>query len=161
MTSRAHTARSKSFSSASAVLEDFYCWLEEALHALPLDKKDSERIVMATAEAFANAIQHGNRANPQKKVEVQISFDDSRLSVLVGDEGPGSRPHPSKKSRLFDTSGRGWEMMHKLADGVAIRRENGFFWVELSFKMPKDYTGKRKEKRGKKGVGKVRSGRRR
>ncbi|MCI0405254.1 MAG: ATP-binding protein [candidate division Zixibacteria bacterium] len=161
MTSRAQAVHCKRFSSDPAVLEDFYCWLEEALHALSFEKKEADRVVLATAEAFSNALLHGNRSNPKKKVHVHLCRSGDRLEVRVGDEGEGSPPHPSKKSRLLDTSGRGWEMMHKLADGVAIRRENGFFWVELSFKMPKDYTEKSKEKRGKKGVGKVRSGRRR
>gem|GEM_PF-385106 len=161
MTQRTKTVLSRSFSSDPAVLEAFYTWLEEVLRVFPLGKKEADRVVLAAAEAFSNAVQHGNRANPKKRVEVQISFLGPRLIVRIGDQGDGSPPHAPKKSGLFDTSGRGWEMMHQLADGVAIRRENGFFWVELSFKMPKDYTGKPKEKRGKKGVGKIRSGRRR
>jgi serine/threonine-protein kinase RsbW len=160
MTTGTKTVLSKSFFSDPAVLEDFYTWLEGILHKLPVGKKDFDRVVMASAEAFANAIQHGNRANPKKRVQVELSFLTPLLTVQVGDEGPGSPPHSPKKSMLFDTSGRGWELMHKLADKLSIRRENGFFWVELSFKMPKDYTGKFKADRGKKGVGKIRSGRR-
>lgn len=160
MTTRAQTFHSKSFPSDPAVLEDFYTWLEKVLGGLALGKKDADRAVIASGEAFSNALQHGNRANPQKKVAVEVSLAGLRLRVRIGDEGPGSLPHASKKSGLFDTSGRGWELMHKLADELSIRRENGFFWVELSFKMPKDYTGKLKANRGKKGVGKVRSGRR-
>ncbi len=161
MTPLVKTVLSKSFFSDPAVLEKFYGWLEGGLNRLSLEKEESNRVVLATAEAFSNAVQHGNRANPQKKVKVKVSYFGPRLSVWVGDEGPGSPPFSSKKSRLFDTSGRGWELMHQLADGVSIRRENGFFWVELSFKMPKSYKGKSKEKRGKKGVRKIRSGSRR
>lgn len=160
MTARSNTHRSRSFPSDPAVLEDFYTWLEERLEKFPLGKDAANRVVMASAEAFSNALLHGNRANPRKKVEVEVSATGPRLSVRIGDEGPGSPPFASKKSGLFDTSGRGWELMHKLADKLSIRRENGFFWVELSFKMPKDYTGKFKANRGKKGVGKIRSGRR-
>ncbi|MGH8004840.1 MAG: ATP-binding protein [Limisphaerales bacterium] len=161
MTPRAKSVLSKSFSSDPAVLENFYVWLEKALHTLPLGEKDSDRVVLAAAEAFSNALLHGNRSNPQKKVQVQLSTSGNRLDVRVGDEGEGSQPQPARKSGLFDTSGRGWDLMHKLADEVSIRRENGFFWVELSFKMPKDYTEKPKVKRGKKGARKVRSGGRR
>jgi anti-sigma regulatory factor (Ser/Thr protein kinase) len=152
------TVLSKSFASDPVVLEDFYVWLEQELQSFPLGKKEANRVVLAAAEAFSNAIQHGNRSNPGKKVWVHLSQSAGRLEVRVGDEGKGSAPHPSKESGLFDTSGRGWELMHRLADRVSIRRENGFFWVELRFKMPKIYKGK--EKRGKKGVGKIRSGRR-
>jgi len=78
MTPRAPAVRSKSFSSDPAVLEDFYIWLEEVLHVFPLDKKDSERVVMATAEAFANAIQHGNQAITRLEL--------ARLGEGLGDE---------------------------------------------------------------------------
>ncbi|HLG93410.1 MAG TPA: ATP-binding protein [candidate division Zixibacteria bacterium] len=158
MTPRTKTVLSKTFSSDSGALEDFYIWLEGALHALSLGKKEADRVILAVAEAFSNAIQHGNRSNPKKKVQVHLCRSGNRLDVWVGDEGEGSAPHSSRKSELFDTSGRGWEMMHQLAEEVSIRRENGAFWVELSFKMPKNYKGKPKEKRGKKGVRKVRSG---
>jgi anti-sigma regulatory factor (Ser/Thr protein kinase) len=142
------------------VLEGFYVWLERELQAFPFGKRGVDRVVLAAAEAFSNAIQHGNRSNPEKKVWVHLSLSGGRLEIRVGDEGEGSAPHPSKRSGLLDTSGRGWELMHQLADRVSIRRGNGLFWVELSFKMPKNCTGKSKEKRGKKSFGKVRSGRR-
>ena len=150
----------KSFVSEPAVLEEFYTWLETELKSFPLEPKEAERVVMAAAEAFLNAIVHGNRVDPGKKVEVELCLSGARLLVRIGDEGPGSAPRAPKKSRLLDTSGRGWELMHQLADGVKIHRENGFFWVELSFKMPKSYTGKRKAKGEKRGVGKVRISRR-
>ncbi len=158
MTTGGKTLLSKSFSSDPAVLEDFYTWLEGALSPLPFGKEDLNRVVLSTAEAFSNALLHGNRANPQKKVWVQIVRSGRDLAMRVGDEGEGSRPRAPKKSRPLDTSGRGWEMMHQLADRVDIRRENGFFWVELSFKMPKDYKGKPKKKGGQKGAGKIGSG---
>ena len=62
------------------------------------------------------------------------------------------KPITGREKHLMNTEGK------KIPLGVSIRRENGFFWVELSFKMPKDYTEKSKVKRGKKGVRKVRSG---
>lgn len=162
MTAGSRTVTSKSFSSNPTVLEVFYAWLEGELNTLPFGKKDSNRVVLATAEAFSNALLHGNRRDPQKKVRVELILSGNGLLTLrVGDEGEGSQPHSARKSELFDTSGRGWELMHKLADGVRVRRENGFFWVELSFKMPKDYRGKPDKKGEKKGVGKIRSGGRR
>jgi len=158
MTTGEKSLLSKSFSSNPAVLEDFYTWLEGALSPLLLGKENLNRVVLSTAEAFSNALLHGNRANPKKKVWVQIVRSGRDLAMRVGDEGVGSRPHAPKKSRPLDTSGRGWEMMHKLADRVSIRRQNGFFWVELSFKMPKDYKEQPKKKGGKKGAGKICSG---
>ena len=162
MTAQSKTAISRCFSSGGpAVLEDFYHWLESALAGYPLGKEESNRVIMATAEAFSNAVQHGNRSNPQKKVEVEMILSGNGLTLRVGDEGDGSKPYPSRKSTLFDTSGRGWELMHKLADAVSIRLENGFFWVELSFKMPKEKREQLREKGGPKDAGKIRSGGRR
>jgi len=158
MTSRRTSIISKSFRSSPTILEAFYVWLEAALKNLFLGRKDSNRVVLATAEAFSNALQHGNRANPQKKVQVQLARFNNGLATRVGDEGAGSKPYPSRKSELFDTSGRGWELMHKLADGVSVHHQNGLFWVELRFKMPKDKQGEKKRSRNR--ARKVRSGNR-
>jgi len=156
MTPRKTTVIAKNFRSDPGVLESFYVWLEATLESFFVAKEDSSRMVLATGEAFSNALLHGNRANPRKKVQVQISRSGDGLAARVGDEGEGSQPRSPRKSELFDTSGRGWELMHKLADRVSVRRQNGVFWVELRFKMPKDKQGEKK--RGRRRARKIRSG---
>lgn len=151
----------KDFASNPEVLETFYGWVEKALGRLGLEENWTNRIILATGEAFSNALMHGNRANPKKRVRLLISLSGKALRVRVGDQGEGSNHNPARRSSLFDTSGRGWEMMRKLADRVVTSRQNGYFWVELRFKMPKQEQDGQKKKRGLKSGRKVgsRSGR--
>ncbi len=145
---------SKAFPSEPSVLEEWYGWLEKALMRLSADPKWQYRVTVATGEAFTNAIFHGNRAQPDKKVRVDIELSDKMLWVKVGDQGEGSEPRAKKKSGLFDTSGRGWELMHRMADLVKTAFRGGYFWVELGFKMPKNIeAGKRGKHAGKIGSG--------
>lgn len=145
--------RSTTYPSEPAVLEEFYGWLERGLMQFSDDPKWQYRVTVASGEAFTNAIFHGNRAQPDKKVRVDIVLLDNTLWVKIGDEGEGSLPRAKKKSGLFDTSGRGWELMHQMADAVKTGFGGGFFWVELGFKMPKNREEKRGQRAGKIGFG--------
>jgi anti-sigma regulatory factor (Ser/Thr protein kinase) len=147
------TARAKIYPSDPAVLEEFYGWLEKNLMQFSDDPKWQYRVTVASGEAFTNAIFHGNRSQPDKQVRVDIELSDSVLWVKVGDQGEGSPPKARKKSGLFDTSGRGWELMHQMADAVKTGFTGGFFWVELGFKMPKNIEEKRGKSAGKIGTG--------
>lgn len=146
---------SKIFPSEPSVLEELYGWLEKTLMQFSADPKWQYRVTVATGEAFTNAIFHGNRSQPGKKVKVDIELSDSMLWLKVGDQGEGSQPRAKKKSGLFDTSGRGWELMHWMTDRLKTGFKDGFFWVELGFKMPKN---KEVGQGGKKDAGKIGSG---
>jgi len=137
----------RTYPSNPDILEDFYTWLEGTLKKFSADEKWHYRVTVASAEAFTNAIIHGNQSKPQKQVKVEAWLKGRLFWVKIGDEGKGSPPRAPKKSDLFDTSGRGWELMRQMADRLETRRENGIFWVELGFNMPnnkKGQYGKRK-----------------
>ena len=57
---------------------------------------------LAVREAAINAIKHGNRMDPKKKVRVIFEFDDEGLSILVQDRGAGFDP-----GQIFSPP-RGW-----------------------------------------------------
>lgn len=48
-----------------------------------------EDLKTAVSEACLNAIEHGNKMDANKKVNVSLSVEDSRLQVDVHDEGKG------------------------------------------------------------------------
>jgi len=68
-------------------------------------------INLALEEALTNAIKHGNRSDPSKKVTVQAKVTPKRVEVLVEDEGPGfdrkSVPDPTESENLEKCCGRG------------------------------------------------------
>ena len=75
------------------------------------DGQDFFAIKLALEEGIANAIKHGNRLDPEKKVSVQADFSARRVRIVIEDEGPGfSRddvPDPTSEENLEKCSGRG------------------------------------------------------
>ncbi len=68
-------------------------------------------IRLALDEAISNAIQHGNKSDPDKNVTIQFAFDGDALTIDVADEGPGfdptDVPDPTLDENLCTPSGRG------------------------------------------------------
>lgn len=94
-------------------------------------------ILIAVTEAVNNAINHGNKLNPDKKVDVDFSVNDGSLVFKIKDEGEGfdydGLPDPTDPENLEKISGRGVFLMKNLADEVAFEDEGR--QVELTFKI--------------------------
>ena len=94
-------------------------------------------ILIAVTEAVNNAINHGNRQNPDKKVQLDFVERADRLSFSIQDEGEGfdhnALPDPTDPENLEKISGRGVFLMKHLADEVVFS-ENGTR-VEMIFKV--------------------------
>ncbi len=80
---------------------------------------------MAMREALANAIKHGNKLNPEKRVYVEISVEpEERLEITVEDEGEGFDPErvadPTAPTNLLRSSGRGVFYMRQFMDDVVF-----------------------------------------
>lgn len=98
------------------------------LHRTPLADLYSEgtrfQIRLALDEAMANAIKHGNRHDPDKKVHLDAHIDGSRLDVWIEDDGPGFDPdrvpNPLDSEVLASVrdGGRGLFLMRCYMDGV-------------------------------------------
>jgi len=83
-----------------------------------------ERVVeLALMEALANAVKHGCKSDPDKKIECCVACDESRgLLLIVRDPGqgfdPSSIPSPIMGQNLFSTHGRGVFLINQLVDEV-------------------------------------------
>lgn len=68
-------------------------------------------IKLALEEALINAIKHGNKLDPKKKVAVDAQIGDRRAEFRIRDEGEGFArkkvPDPTKRSNREKSSGRG------------------------------------------------------
>lgn len=92
------------------------------------DQKEFE-IEMALREALANAILHGCKADPAKKVECWVNGDRAEgILIVVRDPGtgfdPGSLPSPTDASNLTAEHGRGMFLIQALMDEVT-HEQNG------------------------------------
>ncbi|MDP6908488.1 MAG: ATP-binding protein [Flavobacteriales bacterium] len=94
-------------------------------------------ILIAVTEAVNNAINHGNRQNPEKKVHLGFATEKKSLRFMVKDEGDGfdyeNLPDPTDPANLEKISGRGVFLMRNLADEVEFS-ENGT-QVEMIFNV--------------------------
>ena len=100
---------------------------------LPGKEQDVE---VALFEALANAVIHGNREEPEKRVAISCRYEQKptrRLSIVIRDQGtgfdPGAVPDPTSPENLASEHGRGILMMKTFMDEV--RYEKGGTEVHL------------------------------
>lgn len=110
--------------------------VDEITGSLGINQDNYGKILVATLEAVNNAIVHGNKANPEKFVDVEINFENDEFKVTVTDEGkgfnPSGIPDPTMPEYIEELSGRGVFLMKKLADEILFN-ENGNS-VTMTFK---------------------------
>ena len=92
-------------------------------------------MLIALTEAVNNAITHGNKLDPAKKVSLVMEASESEVCFVVKDEGVGfdfnNIPDPTLPENIEKTRGRGLFLMKTLADEVGFE-ENGTI-IRLNF----------------------------
>lgn len=111
--------------STLAALEDVVERLVTLARDVKCDHRHLERVELALREALANAIIHGNRQDPGKKVVVRCFCQPDRgMLLVVEDEGsgfdPAKVPNPTQAECLLETHGRGLFLMRRMMDSVRI-----------------------------------------
>jgi serine/threonine-protein kinase RsbW len=87
---------------------------------------DPSEIRLAMREALNNALRHGNKMDPSKKIHLSYGCDAQQgLWVKIRDEGtgfnPDTVPDPTQPENLDRTGGRGVFLMRNLMDEVEFR----------------------------------------
>jgi serine/threonine-protein kinase RsbW len=84
-------------------------------------------ILIASLEAVNNAITHGNKLDPDKKVEVVFEIDKNKLTITTRDSGPGfdyeNVPDPTAPENIENVNGRGIFLMRQLSDGLEFQEK--------------------------------------
>ena len=82
-----------------------------ALEAKGFSQDDVFAVHLALEEAFLNAVKHGNRMDPHKKVMIDFTVDQEKVEIRMTDEGsgfdPGRIPDPRVGENLYRPEGRG------------------------------------------------------
>lgn len=112
-----------SFKSSYEGVNNACAWAREMLTADKLPEgKDYDLVMLALREVFLNAVEHGNRSDPNKYVDVDIRFEQDALRVDVSDEGTGfDFAAVLKETRKLDNlqvGKRGILLIEKTADRV-------------------------------------------
>ena len=92
-------------------------------------------ILIAITEAVNNAIIHGNKSNPEKKIKIHVESEEPNIIFKISDEGPGfdfeNLADPTDPENIDKPNGRGVFLMRHLADEVEFFDKGKV--VELSF----------------------------
>jgi serine/threonine-protein kinase RsbW len=90
------------------------------------DSHSQFAIRLALEEGLINAIKHGNRYDPNKKVRIEYRIDPRKLEVIIEDEGPGFERHgvpdPTLDENVEKCSGRGIHLMEAYMNSVKWSR---------------------------------------
>lgn len=90
-------------------------------------KDDIFAVHLTLEEAFLNAVKHGNKMDPSKKVKVDYSIDADKIEISVTDQGPGFQPEaiddPRFGDNLFKPGGRGLLLMNSYMDMVKFNEQ--------------------------------------
>ena len=89
------------------------------------DEDSAHWIGMSVRESVTNAIQHGNKLDINKKVDICYQVLPARISISVKDQGAGFKvddiPSPLDTDNLLKPSGRGIFYIRTFMDEVEFR----------------------------------------
>jgi len=96
-------------------------------------KDDIFAIHLTLEEAFLNAVKHGNKMDPTKKITVEYSVDADKVEISIKDQGPGFKPDAVEDPRfgenLFKPGGRGLLLMNSYMDMVKYNPEGNCVYM--------------------------------
>lgn len=96
------------------------------IRAMPCVRGSLDDVTLALTEALANAIIHGNREDPNKKVHVWGACEGhEKLLLVITDEGqgfdPATVPDPTVAENVFSSHGRGVFLINRLIPDAEYR----------------------------------------
>ena len=120
----------------------------EQLHVELVDVLDSEQVppdmkqcfLLAVSEAATNAIIHGNRRDPHKKIYLSVLVNESFLLADITDEGTDGLAKVSRRKvpDILSENGRGVDLIKHYADAVTFEEAaNGGLKVSIRFDRSK------------------------
>ncbi len=108
---------------------------------MKFDEDSVHQIGMSVRESVTNAIQHGNKLDKSKKVDISFVMSPDRLCISVRDEGNGFQadkiPSPLEDENILKPSGRGIFYIRTFMDEVEFRSlPEGGIEVHMVKKVP-------------------------
>lgn len=96
--------------------------VEDVCEVFNVNEDSYGNILIALTEAVNNAIYHGNKCDPEKKIKIGFESHDKDIQFTVTDEGIGfdynNLPDPTDPRNIDKPHGRGVFLMKNLADKV-------------------------------------------
>ena len=122
MVSKIPTSRSTVVESRPSAIIEVYRRILANLEANDFSEEDIFAVHLALEETFLNAIQHGNKMDPNKKVKIDYSVSSDKIEISMVDEGdgfdPNAVPDPRCGENLYKNEGRGLLLIRSYMDVV-------------------------------------------
>ena len=122
MTSGASITRSIVAPSDPSGIVDVRQWLLSVLKETGYSEDDTFAVHLALEEAFYNAVQHGNKMDPEKKVRIDCFVNPDKVEISMTDDGQGFDPNSVPDCRcgdnLYKPTGRGVLLIRSYMDKV-------------------------------------------
>lgn len=116
-------------------------FLKKINHFVHLNEIQMHKLMVSVTEAANNAIIHGNKMDPEKRVRLTGEVKPPWLVITIVDQGSGfdhrTVSSPLRKKNLLKASGRGIFLMRTLMDKVDFRRNSTGVQVVLWLDMNK------------------------
>lgn len=133
-TSEMYTLQLPSKQESITLLENL---IEEIADKHKISEDTFANMMTTLSEAAINAIVHGNKLDPAKKVIINAEIENRRIIWTVTDEGEGfdynNLADPTSPENLENLTGRGVFIMKHLADQCIFNTKGNE--VELHFKL--------------------------
>ncbi len=110
--------------------------IDEVTSTIGISQDNYGKIMVSVMEAVNNAILHGNKSDPDKYVNIDISLNRNILKIKVKDEGDGFKPadvpDPTTPENIESLNGRGVYLISHLADEIVYSKKGNS--VTMTFK---------------------------
>ncbi|MCG3128815.1 MAG: Serine-protein kinase RsbW [Phycisphaerae bacterium] len=90
-------------------------------------------VKLALEEAMTNAVKHGNKCDPTKRITVRYHIAPQRVIIMVRDEGcgfhPDTVPDPTAAENIERPNGRGIMLIHSYMTKVYYSPSGNEVWM--------------------------------
>ncbi len=128
-----------SISSDTKNLSKLEAFLASTVEKQSMDEPCYHNAVVVLTEAVNNAINHGNKRDSAKSVEITVAVENERLKITVKDEGEGfdidSIPDPLHPDNLLREGGRGIFLIKAFAESVDFQDTGNGTLTSIRMKM--------------------------
>jgi anti-sigma regulatory factor (Ser/Thr protein kinase) len=88
---------------------------------------------VAVSEALANAVTHGNRDDPSRRVFVRCTCEPDAVSIVVRDEGSGFNPEKVASPEHVDADrNRGIPLIRSCVDEIQFRNRGTKIYMRMN-----------------------------
>lgn len=113
---------SLTFLSSTEYLDEVEAITVKISEELQYDSSTIDDLSISITEMFNNAVEHGNKNDPNKKITLSFTRTDSHLIISIRDEGSGFAPEkikdPLAPENLLAENGRGIYLVRNLMDNL-------------------------------------------